>query len=70
MRVAAAYVTIAPVGPVASTGPTFAGTVSTGAVVSFTVTVNVFVELLPRASVAVTVTTVDPIANVVPEFCE
>ena len=38
-----------------------------GAVVSFTVTVNVFVDVLPAASFAVTVTVVVPITNVAPE---
>ena len=46
------------------------GAVSTGAVVSFTVTVNVFDEWLPAPSVAVTVTVVVPIANVAPEAFE
>ena len=49
---------------------TSASGASTGAVVSRTVTVNVFVELLPAPSVAVTVTVVAPIANIVPEACE
>ena len=62
--------TTAPVGPVASTGPTFAGTVNTGAVVSRTVTVKVFVVTFAAASVAVTVTVVDPIANDDPEATE
>ncbi len=43
---------------------TFELTVSAGAVVSRTVTVNVFVETLPFTSVAVTVTVVVPIAKV------
>ena len=42
----------------------------TGAVVSRTVTVNVFVEALPYASFAVTVTVVVPIAKVEPELFE
>ena len=46
------------------------GAVSTGAVVSFTVTVKVFVAVLPAASFAVTVTVVVPIAKVAPEAFE
>ena len=46
------------------------GAVITGAVESFTVTVNVFVVVFPAASFAVTVTVVVPIANVSPEFFE
>src|SRR5438067_1070915 len=44
-----------------------AGTVSEGFSVSFTVTVKVSVELLPWASVAVTVTVVTPTGKVAPE---
>ena len=54
------------IGPVAST-VTLAGTVNDGGVVSCTVTLNVFVAVLPWVSVAVTVTVVVPIANVEPE---
>src|SRR5262245_57137804 len=43
-----------------------AGTVRTGGVVSTTVTLKVFVVVLPAASVAVTVTVVVPSGNVVP----
>jgi len=45
---------------------TFEGKVSTGAVVSLTVTVNVPLLTLLAASVAVTVTTVLPSANPAP----
>src|SRR5438093_789443 len=55
----------APVGPVAST-VALAGTVTTGAVVSLTVTVNDPVPTLARASLAVHVTVVAPIARVAP----
>ena len=44
--------------------------VITGAVVSRTVTVKVFEEWLPAASVAVTVTVVVPTAKVAPELFE
>src|SRR5262249_23996874 len=46
------------------------GAVITGGVVSFTVTVNVFDEWLPAASIAVTVTVVVPTANVAPDAFE
>jgi hypothetical protein len=55
----------APVAPVAST-VAFAGTVTTGPVVSATVTVNEPAPLLPLASVAVQVTVVAPSGNVDP----
>jgi hypothetical protein len=55
----------APVAPVAST-LAFAGTVTTGPVVSATVTVNDAARLLPRASVAVHVTVVVPSGKVAP----
>ena len=42
----------------------------TGAVVSRTVTVNDFVVTFPAASVAVTVTVVDPIGNSEPDATE
>ena len=42
----------------------------TGAVVSRTVTVNVFVVVFPTMSIAVTLTVVVPIANVEPEAFE
>jgi uncharacterized protein YhbP (UPF0306 family) len=61
----AVYVKIAPVAPVAST-VAWAGTVTTGPVVSVTVTVNEAAPLLPRASVAVHVTVVVPSGNVAP----
>ena len=68
VAVAANVPTIQPVDCVAST--VMFGAVITGAVVSFTVTVNVFEEWLPYASVAVTVTVVVPIANVAPDAFE
>src|SRR5262245_16934406 len=55
----------APVGPVASI-VAFAGTVTTGSVVSTTVTVNDAVPVLPCASVALHVTAVTPNGNVSP----
>src|SRR3989441_6684477 len=55
----------APVAPVAST-VAFAGTVTTGPVVSVTVTVNDAALWLPCASVALQVTVVGPTANVAP----
>ena len=58
-------VNTAPAGPVAST-LAFAGTVTIGAPVSLTVTVNEAEPVLPCASVAVQVTTVAPIGNVEP----
>jgi hypothetical protein len=61
----AVYVKIAPVAPVASI-LAFAGTVTTGPVVSVTVTVNEPAPLLPRPSVAVQLTVVGPNGNVVP----
>ena len=42
----------------------------TGAVVSFTVTVNDFVTEFPRPSVAVTDTVVTPTGNSEPDACE
>ena len=62
--------TTAPDGPVASATTFPLTVVITGVVVSRTVMVNVFVEALPAASVAVTVTVLTPIAKVVPEACE
>jgi hypothetical protein len=56
---------MAPVAPVAST-LALAGTVTTGPLVSATVTVNDAAPLLPRASVAVHVTVVAPSGNVDP----
>jgi hypothetical protein len=58
--------TAAPAGDVAS-AVMLAGTVTIGAVLSVTVTVNVFVVALPRLSVAVQLTVVVPSANVLPE---
>ena len=66
--VAANVPTFQPVDCVAST--VMSGAVSTGAVVSRTVTVKVFEEWFPYASVAVTVTVVVPSANVAPEAFE
>ena len=68
VAVAANVPTFQPVDCVAST--VMSGAVSTGAVVSRTVTVNVFEEWFPYASVAVTVTVVVPSANVAPEAFE
>ena len=62
----AVKVTIAPVEPVAST-VMFDGTVTTGAVISRTVTVKVLLPVLPAASVAEQVTVVVPIAKVEPD---
>jgi hypothetical protein len=59
-------VTVAPVGPVAST-VMFDGTVITGAVVSMTVTVKVWLAVLPAASLALVVTVVVPSGKTVPE---
>jgi hypothetical protein len=61
----AVYVTIAPVALVAST-LAFAGTVTTGPVVSVTVTVKEAAPVLPRVSVAVHVTVVVPSGKVAP----
>src|SRR2546422_4363482 len=61
----AVKVNTAPVAPVAST-VAFAGTVTTGPVVSFTVTVKVLVPMLAWLSVAVHVTVVGPNGNVDP----
>ena len=60
------YVTAAPPGPVASSviGP---GTVSTGGVVSCTVTLNELLPVFPAPSVAVHLTAVVPTGNVPPE---
>ena len=55
----------APVVPVASI-VAFAGTVTTGAVASTTVTVNVFVEMFVRLSAALQFTVVAPNGNVEP----
>ena len=55
----------APVAPVAST-VAFAGTVTIGAVVSVTITVNEADPLLPCASLAAHVTGVTPNGNIVP----
>jgi hypothetical protein len=65
---AGAYVTFAPVGPVAST-VCVSGTVIVGAA-SVTVTVNVPDVLFPAASRAVHVTVVRPILNVEPDAGE
>jgi hypothetical protein len=62
----AAQVATAPVGPVASTVTSF-GSVSSGAVVSVTFTVNPACALLPAWSTAVHVTVFSPSANVEPE---
>ena len=64
--VASANVATAPAPLVAST-VTSAGGVTTGAVVSVTVTVKVAVPVLPCASVAEHVTVVTPTGNVSPE---
>jgi hypothetical protein len=61
----AEYVKIAPAGPVAST-VAFADTVTTGAVLSATVTVNEAEPVLPCVSVAVQVTVVVPSGKVEP----
>src|SRR5688572_5536844 len=61
----ALYVKVAPVAPVAST-LAFAGTVTTGPVVSATVTVNEAAWLLPRASVALQPTVVVPSGKIAP----
>jgi hypothetical protein len=61
----AVQVNAAPDGLVAST-VAFPGTVTTGGVVSLTVTVNEAVPVLPRTSVAVHVTVVAPSGNVTP----
>jgi hypothetical protein len=61
----AVYVKAAPVALVAST-LALAGTVTTGPVVSVTVTVNDAARLLPRVSVAVHVTVVGPSGKVAP----
>jgi hypothetical protein len=59
--------TTAPLGPVASAVMS-PGTVTAGGVVSRTVTVNVFAELvLPASSVAVQLTVVVVIGNVLPD---
>ena len=62
---AAVYVNTAPLAAVAST-VAFAGTVTTGPVVSVTVTVNEADRLLPCASLASHVTAVPPNGNVAP----
>ena len=58
--------TCRPVAPTASATMS-AGSVSTGALVSLTVTVKLAVALLPLASVAMQVTEVSPSGNSVPE---
>src|SRR6266849_1674216 len=62
----AAYAIAAPLGPVASTG-LMAGTVTTGAVVSWTSTVAMAEPTLPAVSVAVQAMAVLPSAKVLPE---
>jgi hypothetical protein len=66
LKVADAYVTVAPAALVAS-ATTLAGTVTTGAVPSLTVTVKLALPVLPAASVAVQFTGVAPMANLLPE---
>src|SRR5712692_287836 len=63
----AVKVTTAPVGPVASTGPGGTLMVTTGGVVSITVTVKLAFAALPCVSVAVQATVVTPRGNVLPE---
>ena len=62
----AVYVTTAPPGPVAGT-VMLPGTVTTGGVVSWTVTENEPEPVLPCASVAVQLTVVVPTGNVLPD---
>jgi hypothetical protein len=59
--------TAAPPDPLASKGPMFAGTWTIGPNVSLTVTVKVSDAVLPCASTAVHLTTVEPRANGVPD---
>ena len=63
----AVKVTTAPDGPVASIPVMFAGTVTAGAVVSWTVTVKLLLPVLRAASVAEQMTVVVPSAKVEPE---
>ena len=56
--------------PLGVTAVTFAGHVITGGCVSFTVTVNEQVAVLPAPSVAVAVTVVVPFGKVEPEAGE
>jgi len=65
----ALYVTVAPLEEVAFV-LIFAGNVRFGGVVSRTVTLNVLLLVLPEASLAVTVTTVVPSWNRLPELGE
>jgi hypothetical protein len=60
----AANVTAAPFGPVASTPATLSGAVTTGGVVSATVTVKLPLAVLPRASVAEQLTVVVAMPNI------
>jgi hypothetical protein len=62
----AKYVMTAPLGPVASAGGS-TGTVTVGAVLSWTVTVNEFVPMFPELSVAEHVTVLCPSGNVLPD---
>lgn len=68
--VTGAYVTTAPIAPVASAFTAIAGTPITGPTVSLTVTVNVALAECPRVSLLVHVTVVDPKANTDPEAGE
>jgi hypothetical protein len=67
VAVAAAYVTSAPCGLVASAAGGADGSVNSGGVVSCTMTLNEPVASFPAASVAVQVTSVVPSGNVEPE---
>jgi uncharacterized protein YwlG (UPF0340 family) len=68
VAVGVVYITVAPAGLVHSTPVMSDGHMSDGAVVSTTVTVNMHgAEVLLKSSVAVQVTVVVPIANVLPE---
>jgi hypothetical protein len=67
VAVAVPVFTIALQSPAAAFTVIFAGLVITGFTDSFTVTVNVAVEILLDASFAVTVTVVVPVGNAVPE---
>src|SRR5580658_5331419 len=62
----AEYATVAPVGPVAGV-VMFAGTATTGGVVSATVTAKLALDALPAASLAVHMTVVVPMAKVLPD---
>ena len=66
VAVAPLYVTVEPDGPPVST-VTSPGATTTGAVVSFTVTVKMSLPVLPALSVAEQVTMVSPRAKVLPE---